>query len=48
VLANHNQGEQVSHYRGSKNWSRHIENSRQLVWHSVRQFRKTVWPKKNL
>jgi hypothetical protein len=27
---------------------RHIENPRQLVWHSVRQFRKTVWPKENL
>jgi hypothetical protein len=27
---------------------RHIENPRRLVWHSVRQFRKTVWLKENL
>ena len=27
---------------------KHIENPRQLVWHSVRQFRKTVWLNKNL
>ena len=29
-------------------FGRHIVNPRQFVWHSVRQFRKTVWPNKNL